>query len=46
MCVGCIGVGGIAGGAPGLNLCRVRGGGIPGQGEGVQGGGIGGGSGA
>ena len=46
MHVGYIGAGGIAGGAPGLNLCRVRGGGILGQGEGMQGGGIGGGSGA
>ena len=46
MRVGHIRAGGIAGGAPGLNLCSVRGGGIPGQGEGVQGGRIGGESGA
>ena len=44
--MGCIGAGGIAGGAPGLNLCGVRGGGIPVQGKGVRGGGTGGGSGA
>ena len=46
MHVGHIGAGEIAGGAPGLNLCRVRGREISGQEEGVQGGAIGGGSGA
>ena len=35
MHVECKGAGGIAGGAPGLNLHGVRGGGIPGQGEGM-----------
>ena len=46
MHVGCIRAGGISDGAPGLNLHGVRGKGIPGQGEGMQGGGIGGESGA
>ena len=44
--MGHIGAGGITGGAPDLNLHGVRGGKIPGQGEGLQGGGIGEGSGA
>ena len=38
MCAGYIGAGGITGGAPGLNLGRVRDRGIPRQGEGMQGG--------
>ena len=46
MCMRCIGAGGITGGAPGLILYGVRGGEIPGQGEGMRGGGTGGGSGA
>ena len=42
MHVGHTEAGGITGGVPGLNLYGVRDGGIPRQGEGVQGGGTGG----